>query len=250
MVKRASRKQKRFEKNDDNYALDNKFNLDIKPFTPLTKNQELVFKNFSQRHQFLHGMAGTGKTFIAIYLALNEVFSRLTPFKRIVIVRSLVQTREMGHLPGKAMDKMREYEAPYIPICGELFGRGDAYSILKQKGIIEFISTSFVRGITLNDAIIIVDECQNQTAHELHSIITRVGSNCKIVFCGDLKQSDLNQRKEYSGLSDFMKIIKQMNCFDFVEFVEDDIVRSQLVKHYLITRNRLEENGTIKTTIV
>ena len=247
-----SPRAKRLKKtSDQNYALSQKLNLELKEFSPLTKNQELVFKTFNRKHQFLHGLAGTGKSFIAIYLALKEIFSPTSPYKRLIIVRSLVQTRDMGHLPGSDKEKMKLYEAPYSPICGEIFGRGDAYSLLKQKGIIEFMSTSFIRGITLSDAIVLVDECQNLTAHEMHSVITRVGHNAKIIFAGDIKQTDLcNRKKEFSGVLDFIKIIKQMNCFEFVEFQEDDMVRSHFVKSYIITKNRLEESKEIEYAIL
>lgn len=248
MSKRAN-KRNQIEK-QKHYALDNKLSLEIKQINPLTENQERVFRSFNKKHQFLHGLAGTGKSFIAIYLALKEIFSSSSPYKKLVIVRSLVQTRDMGHLPGNTNDKMKAYESPYMPICAELFGRGDAYSVLKQKGIIDFMSTSFVRGITLNNAVVLVDECQNLSMHELNSIITRVGTNCKIVFAGDLKQSDLDKRKELSGLADFIKIIQSMNCFEFTEFVEEDIVRSALVKAYIIAKNRLEDNNTIKVALV
>lgn len=247
----SSKSRKRRRSNDDrnnqkHYALDTKINLEIKPIYPLTKNQELAFKSYPKKNMFLYGTAGTGKSFIASGLAFEEIFSQSSPYKKLVIVRSLVQTREMGHLPGKPAEKAQEYEAPYQAICAELFGRADAYSILKQKGFVSFISTSFIRGITLNDCIVLVDECQNMTAHELHSVITRAGSVCKFIFAGDLKQVDLNKRKEYSGLSDFMKIIKAMNCFEFIEFKEEDIVRGPLVKSYIITRNRLEDSGHIE----
>lgn len=248
MSKRANKKNNREQQN--HYALDNKLNLNIKSFSPLTHNQEIVFKNFIRKHLFLHGSAGTGKSFIAIYLALREIFSSQSPFKKLIIVRSLVQTREMGHLPGSDKDKMKVYEAPYHPICAELFNRGDAYTLLKQKGIIEFMSTSFIRGITLNDSIVLVDECQNLNANEMHSIMTRVGNHCKIVFAGDIRQTDLNKRKELSGISDFITIISRMNCFEFVEFDEDDIVRSALVKNYIITKNKLEDEGLIQVSIV
>jgi phosphate starvation-inducible protein PhoH len=246
MSKRANKKKQRNQQN----ALETKFNFELKHFTPLTLNQETVFKSFPKKHLFLHGLAGTGKSFIAIYLSLKEIFLNQSPYKKLVIVRSLVQTRDMGHLPGSDRDKMKVYEMPYMPICSELFGRGDAYCVLKQKGLIEFMSTSFIRGITINDAIVLVDECQNLTAHEMHSIMTRIGHNCKIIFAGDLKQTDLNKRKELSGVSDFIKIVQCMNCFQFIEFKEEDIVRSALVKNYIITKNRLEENGMIQVAIV
>jgi len=245
-----SRKTKRTRiNNNQHYPLDAKLNLELKQINPLTKNQERAFNSFYKKHQFLHGWAGTGKSFIGIYLALREIFSSHSPYKKLTIVRSLVQTREMGHLPGKANEKGSPFESPYSAICSELFSRGDAYTVLKQKGIVEFMSTSFVRGITLNDTIVLVDECQNLTNHELNSVMTRMGKNCKIIFAGDLRQVDLNRRKEYSGLSDFIKIIKEMNRFEFIEFTDEDIVRSEDVKNYIITRTRLEDAGKIETCL-
>lgn len=240
MTSRA--KKKRTEKQN---ALENKLSLELKDFTPLTKNQDLVFRNFSRKHLFLHGLAGTGKSFLAIYLALRDIFSSQTPYKKLIIVRSVVQTRDMGHLPGSDKDKMKAFELPYQAICSEILGRGDAYSVLKQKGIVEFMSTSFIRGITLNDAIVLVDECQNLTGHEMHSVMTRVGNDTKIIFAGDIKQIDLKKRNELSGIADFIKIIQNMNCFEFIEFGENDIVRSALVKNYIITKNRLEDQNVI-----
>lgn len=245
MSSRARRKRRLELETQKHYALDTKLSLQIKEIAPLTKNQELVFKNY-KKHLFLHGLAGTGKTFIASWLALKEIFIPHSPYKKLIYVRSLVQTREMGHLPGDPSTKGKEYELPYSQICSELFNREDAYCVLKQKGFIQFMSTSFIRGITLNDCIVIVDEAQNMTAHELHSIITRAGTNSKFIFCGDVKQIDLNRRKEFSGLHDFMKIIKSMNMFEFIEFQEEDIVRGPLVKSYIIAKNKLEEQGIIE----
>jgi hypothetical protein len=187
----------------------------------------------------LHGMAGTGKSFISLYLSLKEVIKTDSVYKRVVIVRSVVPTRDMGFLPGNNKEKTKVYEAPYYAICTELFGRGDSYEILKSKGIVEFISTSFIRGVTLNDCIIVVDEIANLTLHELDSVITRVGKNCKIIFSGDFSQSDFTREQDRNGLKDFMRIIERMKSFEFIEFNENDIVRSSMVKEYIISKHRL-----------
>lgn len=216
-----------------------KTNLQIKQFEPLTENQDLTFKSYSRnKNILLHGLAGTGKTFMSMYLSLREVLDK-SKYKKVVIVRSVVPTRDMGFLPGTSKEKTKVYESPYQSICTELFGRGDAYDILKTKNIIEFISTSFIRGLTINNAIIIVDEMNNMTFHELDSIITRIGHNCKILLCGDFRQSDLTKQSERNGLANFMKILDSMGSFDYVEFDEDDIVRSGLVKEYIIVKDRL-----------
>jgi len=201
-------------------------NFYLKEIEPLTKSQVAVFD--SDKHLMLHGCAGTGKTFISLYLALDDL--QKEEYSRIVLVRSAVPTREMGFLPGTEDEKSKVYEAPYVSIMQELFSRGDnPYGQLKQKGVINFLTTSYIRGTTFNDSVIIVDECQNMTFHELDSIITRVGRNCRIIFCGDFFQSDLKN----SGLKDFIKIIKGMYEFDFVEFEIPDIVRSDFVRSYL-----------------
>ncbi len=220
---------------------------DIKHVTPLTKNQKLTFEEYDKgKNLFLHGSAGTGKTFISCYLAFNQLLnSQQQKFKKIIIIRSVVQTRDMGFLPGNQKEKYKPFELPYYKICSELFGRGDVYDLMKQKGVVEFTCTSFIRGITLDDAIIIVDEAQNMTAHELNSVITRSGDDSKIIFAGDIRQTDLRSLREQSGIRDFMKIIKRMKEFSMLEFKEADIVRSSLVKNYIITRNMLEDDGQI-----
>ena len=146
----------------------------------------------------------------------------------------------MGFLPGNNREKTKVYEAPYYAICSELFERGDAYEYLKSKNIVDFISTSFIRGITLNNCIIVVDEIANMTLHELDSVITRVGKNCRVIFCGDFRQSDFSKEHEKNGLIDFMKILNRMKSFEYVDFTENDIVRSSMVKEYIIAKDRLK----------
>ena len=157
-------------------------------------------------------------------------------YEKVVIVRSVVPTRDMGFLPGNQKEKARVYEAPYYSICSELFNRGDAYDIIKNKGYVEFISTSYVRGTTLSDCIVIVDECQNLNFHELDSIITRAGENCRIIFCGDFRQSDLIRESEKKGINSFINVVNNMRSFDLIEFNESDIVRSDLVKEYILSK--------------
>jgi len=206
-------------------------NLVLQEIEPLTKNQLAVFE--SDKNLVLHGCAGTGKTFISSYLAFDDIAKNY--YKRLVIIRSAVSTRDIGFLPGNEKEKSSVYEQPYKDICVELFQRGDAYDILKTKGTIDFMTTSFIRGVTLRDAIILVDECQNMSFHELDSIITRVGQGCRIIFCGDFKQSDLNK----NGLQDFLRILKEMNEFDLIEFEVHDIVRSGFVKKYITAKTSL-----------
>jgi len=214
--------------------------INLRAIFPITDNQEKAFESFSyNKNILLHGVAGTGKTFISLYLALKDALNTRQGNQSIQIIRSVVPTRDMGFLPGNQKEKSKAYEEPYYSICNELFDRGDAYDILKRKGILEFSTTSFIRGLTFNDTTVIVDECQNMTWHELDSVITRLGENSRIVFCGDFRQSDFLWNKDKSGIHDFMKVIKTMDSFDFIEFDQEDIVRSALVKEYIISKLEL-----------
>ena len=191
-------------------------------------NQTLNFVNNPQsaiNGLLVYGDAGTGKSFLSIYLSLQSILSDSSRYKKLVIVRSVVPTRDMGFLPGNNKEKAKVYEAPYINIFSELFERGDAYEYLKSKGLVDFISTSFIRGITLNDSIIVVDEIANMSLHELDSVITRVGKNCRIIFSGDFRQSDFTKDHEKNGLVDFMRILNKMKSFVYVDFTENDIVK-------------------------
>ena len=223
-----------------------KLKLDhLKTFEPLTENQSLFFNAYKQGDYFiaLHGVAGTGKTFVGLYLALKDVLDDRTPYEKVYIVRSLVATREIGFLPGDHEDKSSLYQIPYKNMCKYMFEMpSDAdfemlYGNLKSQETISFWSTSFIRGTTLDNAIVLVDEMQNLNFHELDSIITRIGENSKIIFCGDATQSDLIKTQERNGILDFMKIIRAMTYdFSIVEFGVDDIVRSGLVKEYIIAK--------------
>ena len=216
------------------------FLVDIQP---LTENQEQLFSSYKEgKHLVAYGCAGTGKTFITLYNALRDVLDERTPYEKVYMVRSLVSTREIGFLPGDHDDKSALYQIPYKNMVKYMFQMAtDAdfemlYGNLKAQETIKFWSTSFLRGTTLDNAIIIVDEFQNLNFHELDSIITRVGENTKICFCGDARQSDLNKANEKNGIVDFMNILRKMPSFDIIEFGIDDIVRSGLVKEYITAK--------------
>ncbi len=213
---------------------------------PITDNQKKFFAEWGeQKNLFAYGAAGTGKTFIALYLALKDVMDEETPYDKIYIVRSLVSTREIGFLPGTHEDKSELYQVPYKNMVKSMFHMPDEtsfnmlYDNLKHQETISFWSTSFLRGTTLDGAIIIVDECQNLNFHELDSIMTRVGQDSKIVFCGDVNQSDLQRTNERNGILDFQRILAEMEEFSMIEFGINDIVRSGLVKSYLISKMTL-----------
>lgn len=215
---------------------------DLQVFDPLTSNQKTFFELYKQGTQamMLHGAAGTGKTFIALYKALEEVMDKGNAFEKVVIVRSVVPSREIGHLPGDEKEKTDVYVAPYRAVCQDLFQTEQAYDRLVEQKNIEFMITSFVRGITIDNAVIIVDECQNMNFQELSSIITRVGEGSKIIFCGDFKQTDLNRKHDQSGLKDFVEIINRMPSFRTVEFGIEDIVRSSLVKEFIVANLHIQ----------
>ena len=210
---------------------------------PLNDNQKQLFGSYKKgKHLVAYGVAGTGKTFISLYNAISDVLSETTPYEQIYLVRSLVATREIGFLPGNYEDKSDIYQIPYKHMVKYMFQMASdsdfemLYGNLKSQDTIKFWSTSFLRGTTLDDSIIIVDEFQNMSMHELDSIITRVGQNSKIIFCGDGSQTDLTKTNERNGIVDFLGILRNMPSFDIIEFGISDIVRSGLVKEYLIAK--------------
>jgi len=217
------------------------------PIEPMTDNQTYLFEQYAEgKNIFAYGCAGTGKTFAALYLALKDVLDEYTPFEKVYVVRSLVATREIGFLPGTHEDKADIYQIPYKNMVKYMFEMPDdasfemLYDNLKAQETISFWSTSFLRGTTLDNSIVIIDECQNLNFHELDSIITRCGQDTKIIFCGDARQTDLQKTSEKTGIIDFMKIIQEMTeDFAMVEFGIDDIVRSGLVRNYLIAKLNL-----------
>ena len=209
-------------------------------YDPLTENQDYAYRSWrSGDNLVLYGTAGTGKTFIGIYLALEEVLDKALPQNKLVIVRSVVPTREIGYLPGTLEEKMSAYVAPYRAIMSEMFEDSEAYDKLIEKKQLEIISTSHIRGTTIDDAIILVDECQNLNFHELDSIITRVGRNSRIIFSGDHKQSDFYKEREKEGVMRFLNIVEQLKNFDIIEFTWTDIVRSDFVRDYIMTKEML-----------
>lgn len=212
----------------------------LNDISPLTETQHKLFSTFkTDTHLILDGFAGCGKTFVSLYLALREILLN-RQFKKIVIVRSIVPTRDIGFLPGSLEEKIAVYESPYISIISELLSREipDAYKKLQEQKLVEFMPTSFLRGTTINDAIIIVDEAQNCKLEEIDTVITRVGRNSKLVLCGDYNQSDL-EKKDKEGYKKILSILKSMYEVTTITFTEDDIVRSEFVKSYIIAKNRM-----------
>jgi len=212
---------------------------DIKTIQPLTPTQEDMFHAwYNNKHVCASGSAGTGKTFLALFLAINEIIEKRQ--KKIIIVRSAVPTRDVGYLPGTLEEKTALYELPYHDIMWELVGRASTYQNMKEAGLIEFMSTSFIRGLTWDNAIVIVDEGENMTFHEIDSIMTRIGENSRIIFTGDIKQTDLDGKKNgASGMLEALKVFDKMKEFESVQFNKHDIVRSKFVKSWIIASEEI-----------
>jgi|TARA_R110002073_G_scaffold246845_2_gene409613 phosphate starvation-inducible protein PhoH and related proteins len=246
MTKKLTKRERRILRQEGVIDINNKINhakfgiVDITRHYTLTEIQKKVISAYDDNyHIVLHGVAGTGKTFLSLFLALQEVLEGHDLYNKVCVFRSVVPTRDMGYLPGNWKQKAAVYEEPYKMMANELFKRGDAYEVLKNKNLLEFITTSFIRGTTFNNTIMIVDEINNMNFHELDSIMTRVGKNCKILFCGDYRQSDLKESNERQGLGRFLDILNNMGGFKRFEFTVDDIVRSDLVKDYIIQKTEL-----------
>lgn len=221
-----------------------KLHLSLKEIEPITDAQQTFFDNYnSGKSQLLVGYPGTGKTFLSLYKAFNELISGKTELTQIVIVRSAVPTRDIGFLPGDLNEKSQVYELPYKKVCCELFGRDDAYEILQKHGILKFMITSYVRGITLDNSIVVIDEFQNFTAHEADSVLTRLGRDSKVMFCGDFMQSDVKTQKD-KDIYKFIEVLDSMpNWFDKNLFTIEDIVRSGIVKAYIKAKYLIHDDG-------
>lgn len=216
-----------------------KNNLVLRDINPLTDNQRVMFQEYDSGYNlFVHGYAGTGKSFLSLFLALDEI-EETGDYDGVILIRSVVPSRDMGFLPGSIKEKSRVYETPYVQIVNDLYSRGDAYTLLKDRGIIDFETTSFLRGCTWSNKIIIVDEIQNMSWTELYTILSRVGERSKIILCGDMRQTDL--KKNESGLGHMMQVLKMMKNMKFIEFEREDIVRSSFVKELIIKSTEYQD---------
>lgn len=215
--------------------------LNLRSIFPKTTNQKTAFVKENQGYNLLlFGQAGTGKSFLSLYFALKTILEKNSTYKKIVIVRSVVQSRNTGFLPGSIHEKSRIFEAPYYAICSNLFGRDDAYEILKTRNYIDFQTTSFLRGLTFDDCIVVFDEFQNCNEVEIFTVMTRLGENSRIFICGDTRQNDLISKREQSGAHFMIDAVKRMPSFFSLQFTTDDIIRSKLVKEWLLAVDDVE----------
>ena len=216
----------------------------LKPIKPITINQHKAYKAFRSNYNLvLHGVAGTGKTFISMHMALNAVLALDSTYEQVLVIRSVVPTREIGYLPGTLKEKISVYEDPYRDICNELLQRKTGYEELKSLKYVNFATTSYLRGMTFRNTIIVVDEMQNLNYEELRTVITRVGENTRLIFSGDYRQSDFERYKDRQGLGHFIDILDNMNSFAKVEFDYNDIVRNDLVKEFIIQEGKYQDAG-------
>lgn len=213
----------------------------LTPITPLTKNQSSMFNLFAEGFDiFVHGYAGTGKTLLAMFLGMSDVLDTNNDRDKMIIVRSVVPSRDMGFLPGNAKEKAKIYELPYIDACAQLVpGKSNAYETMKAQGIIEFTTTSFLRGLTFKNSVIYIDEIQNLADHEIHTVMTRIGEGCRVIVSGDIRQTDLQREGDKLGCATFIKTMNLMPTFRNVEFEVEDILRSSFVKDYIIARTEV-----------
>jgi len=212
----------------------------IQPFEPKTQNQKNAVDAWKSGYNLvMSGSAGTGKTFVGLNLALEQVLDKETDYEQLIIVRSIVPTRDIGFLPGDEEEKKQAYAAPYIGLLKEILGDNEAWTKLVTAKKLRFESTSFIRGTTFNHAIVLVDEMQNLNFHELDSVITRLGSECRFIMSGDYYQSDFQKDNDKKGILNFMNIVEQLNQFEVVEFTWKDIVRSDFVRDYIMTKEML-----------
>lgn len=232
--KRLLRKQQTGQQQDKPFM-----GLRLESIRPLTLNQKYAFDAYDQGFELLlHGIAGTGKSFIALALGLRDVMDR-HHYNNVTIIRSVVPTRDMGFMPGSQKEKAMVYEGPYYAMSKDLFGKSDGYEKAKSLGLINFVTTSFIRGMTINDSVVIVDEIQNMNFQELDTVLTRIGKNCRVIFCGDFRQTDFSKDIDKEGLKRFMGILDNMKDFAYIDFKEEDIIRSDLCKSYIIAKTRM-----------
>lgn len=245
-VDNLSKGQKRKQRQQQN---NNNGTLRLNRISPLTETQSLFFNCYHKYDVIsMHGYPGTGKSMLSLFKAL-ESLEQSTQYQTVKIIRSSVSVRDVGFLPGGVKEKMAAFESPYVSLCTELYGRGDAYKILQNKKQLEFIPTTHMRGVTFKNCIVIIDECQNMSYQELNTLMTRIGENCKLILCGDIYQDDLTSERynEKSGYADVLQILDKISSCKSINFTVDDIVRSGFVKDYIIAKIKFERSEKVRS---
>lgn len=216
---------------------------DMRVISPLTENQKGLFEDYYQGYDICaFGSAGTGKSFLACYLGISDVLDPRQPARQIIIVRSAVTSRDVGFMPGTLEEKTAYFEMPYRDIFTELFSRSSTYDDMKTAGLVKFMTTSFIRGVTWDNSIVVLDETQNMSWQEIHTVLTRIGDNTRVIICGDIKQNDLNKHsKDQTGMPRLIRTLDHIDNFAKIEFTRDDIVRSDFVKKWIIATEQVGE---------
>lgn len=244
MGKALLKVQQQFDKDNIPRVTNKRVKIEsLKKIEPKTETQKYAMTEWAcGQHLIMHGSAGTGKSFLAVYMALRDILLQKCEQTKLIVIRSAVATRDLGFLPGSLDEKIKVYEEPYVAIFDELFpslkNGTEAIEKLQEQKLYEFACSSYLRGLTFHNAIVLVDEFENLNFQELDTIMTRIGENCKIIFCGDKKQTDLTKKDEIRGMGEFLSIINKIEEFSFIEFSPNDIVRSSLVKKYILARDQ------------
>lgn len=204
------------------------YGINGKPITGRTPNQQLLVKTFQENDlTFALGPAGTGKTYVAIALAVRALKNR--EVRKIILSRPAVEAGEkLGFLPGDMKDKIDPYLQPLYDALEDMIPAVKLKEYMETK-VIQIAPLAFMRGRTLNDAVIVLDEAQNTTTHQIKMFLTRLGMNAKMIITGDVTQIDL-PRSTTSGLVQALRVLKEIKGIGKVEFGKKDIVRHQLVQ--------------------
>ena len=215
------------------------------PIEAIGPAQTEAFAKYKEnKNLFLTGSAGTGKTFVLLYLAFADVFDDESPYDKVILIRSLLPSRDAGFHSGSLEEKANYYQAPYRQLVKFLFEMQSKdefaalWDLLIEQESVEFQTTSFLRGQTFDNAIIICDEAQNLNFAELDTVMCRVGQNTKIMFSGDEAQTAFINNDDKEGMYNFQGILGEMEECEVIKFGIGDILRSGLCRSYLIAKEQ------------
>ena len=215
------------------------YGLNGKPITGRTPNQQKLVEEFAHNDlTFALGQTGTGKTYVAIALAVRALKNREA--RKIILSRPAVEAGEkLGFLPGDMKDKIDPYLQPLYDALEDMIPPMKLKEYMETK-VIQIAPLAFMRGRTLNDAIIVLDEAQNTTPHQIKMFLTRLGMNAKMIITGDITQIDL-PRTTTSGLVQALKVLRDVRGIGRVEFTKKDIIRHQLVQRIVEAYEHFDE---------